>query len=284
MLLLLLACQRPPPAPDGLDASARHLLREFWSDDDTVAAGLTGFVRWFDDEGYALVGVDATNANADGFTLIDLDAADIAALAVDDDGRDLAAANGAIGVATFGCSAASAEALLVRSDQAVVFDDFDSYERTFATDRATFEAATPEAPPADEPIAPEDDRPELVLRTDNTLTVSAIGTTLTYPLVRAFRHGRFEVDGSDTAALLALSYVPTATGDGTVLRQNYGVEVVVDRPDTATLRAFAVWTEVDSPLLGPDSPLWTANAVNTTTKSAERMDALCRGEATLPDE
>lgn len=284
MLLLFLACQRPPPAPEGLDASARHLLREFWSDDATVAAGLTGFVRWFDDEGYALVGVDATNANADGFTLADLDVADLAAVAIDDDGRDLAAANGAIGVATFGCSASVAEALLVRSDQAVVFDDYDSYERSYASDRATFEGATSAPEPSPEPITPEGDRMDLVLRTDNTLTVSAIGTTLTYPLLRAFRHGRFEVDGDDTTALLALSYVPSATGDGTVLRQNYGVEVVVDRPDTPTVRGFAVWTEVDSPLIGPDSPLWTANAVNTTTKSAERMDALCRGEATLPAE
>ena len=191
MLLLLLACQRPPPAPEGLDASARHLLREFWSDDAIVASGLTGFVRWFDEEGYALVGVDATGANADGFTLGDLAAADIAALDVDDDGRDLAAANGAIGVATFGCDVASAEALLIRGDQAVVFEDFDSYERVFVSDRATFEAGTSDPPPADAPIAPDDDRPDLVLRTDNSLTVSAIGTTLTYPLIRAFRHGRF---------------------------------------------------------------------------------------------
>ena len=41
---VLCGCQPPPPAPEGLDEASRFVLREFYSDDATVSAGLTGLM------------------------------------------------------------------------------------------------------------------------------------------------------------------------------------------------------------------------------------------------
>lgn len=282
-----MACHRPDPAPEGLDASARFLLREFHSDDETVASGLTGLLQWFDAEGNALVGQTATEETVDGFTLVDLDPADVADLPLEDDGRDLANANGAIGLATIACTPAAAESWLVRSDQVAVFDgDFDAYVRDYVSDRATFEGATPEPVEATIDAANADDRPDALLRTNNDVTISALSTTVSYGQVREFRHGTFDADGESLPALLALTYVPQASGDesNTVLRQNYGLELVLDRGDAESLRIFAVWSHIDSPLIGVDSPIWQTNTVNQTVKSAQRMSDLCTGDAEIPAE
>jgi hypothetical protein len=268
LVIALAACHRPPPAPEGLDASSRFLLREFYADDETVGAGLTGLLDWVDAEGIELVDVTATTENVDGFSLADLEPEDVANLPLVGD-RDLTLATGAVGISQIACSPAEADAMLIRADQAVVFDgDFDAYERTYITDRAAFEAGSP------------------FLDTDNAVQVTALGTTVPYDLVRDFRHGTFEVQGEELSVFMALAFVPEpATGDdGTTLQQNYGVEIAVQRPSEATFRLFANWTFVDSSLIGPDSPIWPTNMVNTMKHSAERMSSICTGEVELPSE
>lgn len=287
LLFWLMACHRPDPAPEGLDASARFLLREFHSDDATVAIGLTGLLQWFDAEGNALVGQTATAETVDGFTLVDLDPSDVADLPLADDGRDLGNAHGAIGLATIACTPAAAESWLVRPDQVAVFDgDFDAYARDYLSDRTVYETSVPE--PVDEPIVASnpEDRPDALLRTSNQVTISALGTTVSYGQVREFRHGTYDANGQSQPALLALTYVPEASGDdsNTVLRQNYGLELILDRGDAESLRIFAVWSHIDSPLIGVDSPIWQTNTVNQTVKSAQRMSDLCTGDAKIPDE
>jgi hypothetical protein len=292
-VLLLAGCNRPPPAPTGLDDSSRFLLRNFYADDATVGAGLTGLMDWVDDEGRDLVGVEANSDNVNGFTLADLTDEDVAELALPDDGRAVADAGGVVGVATIACSPDEAEALLVRADQTAVFDgDFDAYDREFVSSRSAFEAATGDVPALDEPVDPLADGfdPEVtaanVLFTSNDVTVTALGTTVDYTLLRDFRHGTFDVQGEPVPALLALGYVPEpSTGsDGTTLQQNYGVEISLRRAGEDTFRVFAVWTRIDSSLIGPDSPIWATNAVNTTRKSAQRMSDLCTGDDTIPAE
>jgi hypothetical protein len=288
MLLLLLACSRPPEAPQGLDDASRYLLREVHSPDEVVGAGLTGLMDWYDAEGHELIGVEATTDNVDGFALADLAAEDVATLPVADDGRDLSLANGAVGLAFIDCSVPDAQSLLVRPDQDVVFEDFDAYERTYVTSREAFEGADP-WPAVEEPLLPFDEAwdaaawEEALLLTENAVTVTAVGTTASYTLVRHFRHGTYDVQGEPTDVWMGLAFVPEAStgSDGTVLRQNYGIELVIPHGDDV-LRVFASWVHVDSNLIGPDSPIWQTNLVNTTRKSADRMSEICRGEVTLP--
>ena len=47
---------------------------------------------------------------------------------------------------------------------------------------------------------------------------------------------------------------------------------------------LAVWTELDSPMMGPDSPLVLSSAVNQIRHSAEHMTAICQGDIEIPAE
>lgn len=287
-------CSRPPPAPVGLDDSARFLLRNFYEDDATIGAGLTGWMDWYDDEGQALLGVDATVDNVSGFELAGVDANDIAMLPVADDGRDLTRAHGVVALADMDCPWADAQGLLVRGDQDVVFSgDMDTYARTFLTSRSTFEGASAalEFTPINDPIAildPAFDATPLqsdLLLTDNHVTSSDIGVTLTYDLVLNLRHGVFQVQGEDMVALLIVTSIPerAESTDQTTLAQSYSVEVNLSR-EGRTFRMLAEWSELDSPLMAPDSPLALSSAVNKIRKSAERMTGICQGDIDIPAE
>ena len=130
-VVLASGCKPPPPAPEGLDASSAYLIREFHAADDVFDAGLQGFMEWFDDEGFELVGERATSDTTDAFTVGDLSDTDISYLPVVS-GRDIEAAAGIVSLSDMDCEVAQSEALLVRPDQFNVFaDDWDAYDRTF---------------------------------------------------------------------------------------------------------------------------------------------------------
>jgi hypothetical protein len=294
LLLLAGGCSRPPPAPVGLDDSATFLLRNFYEDDATIGAGLTGWVDWYDDEGAALTDLDATAANVSGFQLAQLDAEDVAMLPVDDDGRDLNKAYGVVALADMDCPWAFAEELLVRGDQNVVFEgDMDTYARTFGTPREDYvdASAALEFAGIDSAIPildPEFDPAELstdFMPTMNVVTASDLGVTLTYDLMLNFRHGIYEVQGEETVATLIITTIPSIaeSTDASTLAQSYSIEVDLDR-DGRTFRMLAEWSELDSPIMQPDSPLALSSAVNKIRKTAERMTAICQGDIDIPDE
>ena len=87
ILLALTACKAPPEAPSGLDDSTTFVLRNFYADDATFQAGLQGFLNWYETDGAALLGEDATIDTVGAFTVGDLNSADIAHLPVVDDGK-----------------------------------------------------------------------------------------------------------------------------------------------------------------------------------------------------
>lgn len=293
-ILLLAGCSAPPAAPVGLDDSAKFLLRNFYEDDLTVSAGLTGWMDWYDTEGAELMGVDATMANVSGFQLAALAPEDIAMLPVDDDGRDLSKAHGVVALADMDCPWRSAEALLGRSDQHVVFEgDMDAYERTYLTSREVFEGASddlefigidqaiPILDPAFDPAPMQTD----FMPTTNLVTASDLGVTLTYELMLNFRHGIYEVQGEPTVATLIVTAIPrrAESTDASTLAQSYSVEIDMDR-DGRTFRMLAAWSELDSPLMAPDSALALSSAVNKISKTAERMTAICQGDIEIPAE
>lgn len=294
ILALMAGCSRPPPAPVGLNDSARFLMRNFYEGDATIGAGLTGWMDWYDAEGAALLGVDATTDNVSGFELAQLAPEDIALLPFADDGRDLSRAHGVVALADMTCPWADAEALLVRGDQEAVFSgDMDTYERTFLTSRTAFQGASAslEFSGIDDPIAildPSFDPTPIdtdLLLTENHATATDLGVTLTYDLVLNLRHGVYQVQGEDTVALLIVTSIPARaeSTDQTTLAQSYSVEVNLSR-EGRTFRMLAEWSELDSPLMAPDSPLALSSAVNKIRKSAERMTGICQGDIDIPDE
>lgn len=284
-----LGCKKPPPAPEGLDDSAKYLFREFYSEDEFVGAGLTGLVNWFDEEGHELLGQTAELDDVGAFSLTELGWDDIEGLPVDGN-RDPAAAPGVVSVAEMSCHWSEAEALLTRPDQHVVFeDDFDAYERTFITPKETYAEATASSTfdEVTEPLDPADPStlPSTVMWTDNWAMSSEMGVTLEFPLVLHFRHGVFEVQGEDAEVLMILAFQPErAEGDGgnNSLEQSYSVEVNIDRGGDKTLRMLAAWTQVESIWLASDSAAVLTAAVNKSQDSAARMSSICAGEVSIP--
>lgn len=287
-------CKKPPPAPEGLDESARYVLREFYSSDDIVGAGLTGFMNWFDEEGYELVGESADSDNVGSFTLGDLSWDDVGHLPLVDDGRSPDDAAGVVSVAFMGCDWTQIEALYVREDQMAVFEgDYEAYNRTYTSSRVAFEDARRSME-----IAPVEETAEVFtkglgdlasafLLTDNTVTQSTAGITITADMMLHLRHGIFEVQGEDTEASIVFAFTPErAEGDNGAnsLEQSYSVVINIDRGDGETLRVFALWTELDTILVGSDSALVLSAAVNKSQEAADRLSAICAGEIALPAE
>ena len=181
LLFLHLACKPPPPAPEGLDAVTSYMVKEFYNEDERFAAGIQGFMNWFDTEGYLLVGEAAGDGNTDTFTLNDLKPGDVEHLPIEDYGQDLSRAKGVISLAEMNCSWKEAEGYLLRKDQDAVFaGDWESYERTYQSDRNTFEQATS-----------DDDFPEIsspVSPFTNDFNSDDVAKTLVYPQSAAQAH------------------------------------------------------------------------------------------------
>jgi len=296
-VLLSSACQPPPPAPEGLEEASRYMIREFYKDDATIAAGLTGLMNWYDEAGYELVNQGATAEDAgEAFQLEDITEADIVNLPDFDDGRDLSQANGIVSLSDMDCTWQESEAYLVRTDQDVLFDDFATYSRTFETSRESFEAATSALafPVIDqELVGVSTDSTALsaeqysgLMLTNNEVQSSELGVTLDYRLILHFRHGIYEVQGEQIPVFMILSWLPepvnSTAGADSRFEQSYSIEVNFGIGEK-TLRIFAVWTYVDT-FLDEESSLWSIGAVNKSRAAAVRLSEICGGLIDIPPE
>ena len=286
VLLLGVACQRPPETPDGLDQSLRHLLGAFYGTDEEVAAGLTGLLDWYEDEGSALLGQSANLDNIGSFELEPLLEEDVSAYAPRP-GRDPAAATGVIAVAELPCAWKRAERLLIRPDQDVVFTDFDFYDRTYTSSRTAYDTGrqddvfsaveSPLDPSAREGVS------DILLRTENRTSGTEMGVTIPFDLHMHARHGRYEVRDEDSRAGLYVTWMPEraeAQGGANSMEQSYTFEVDLER-DGQTLWVYASWAEVQTSVFASDSTVLMTAAANTAQDTAKRMADLCTGEVVL---
>ena len=291
-LIVLGACQPPPPAPEGLDASASYMVREFYSDDATFQAGVQGFMNWFEDEGFELLDLENTAENvSDAFTVGRLSESDIEHLPITG-GRSIADAAGVVSLAEMSCSVTEAEDWLLRKDQDALFDDWDGYERTFVNSRESYEGATrsedfvaidAELLPFEEGFDAEPWASTL-LQTENLIDPSPILGGLAdlddYEMHLDFRHGVFEIDGEMLQAFSIITFIEegaTGPAGNNHLHQSYSIEINVDRGNNTTLRMLAVWAEPEGGGLDPDDPIILNYAVNKSRGASERMTELCEG-------
>lgn len=309
------ACKPPPPAPEGLDASAKYMVRNFYAEDAVFAAGIQGFLQWFDDEGQALVGLgpdEGAGRPTDAFTVNDLSSEDLALLPLDDEiilamnnpedatddkvgPRDLAMSPGVVSVAEMNCTWKESEKLLVRPDQNNVFSgDWEGYDRTYVTPRDRFENATESEDftsidAALDPFAgnfdPADWEKSLLFTQNQADPTSLMGVNIpAYPLRLEIRHGVFtpEDGGDDFGVFAILTYNPAAvwspSGDNALV-QSYSIELAVERPGNKTLRTLAVWAQPESPIIASGSAIALNFAVNKSLKSSQRLSDVCDGSA-----
>lgn len=290
----------PPPAPEGLDESARYMIREFYRDDAYFGAGIQGFMGWFEDEGYTLVGETANAENTDSFTVNDLVQSDIEhlALAELEGGRDVTTAAGVVSLAEMDCSWKESEALLTRADQDTVFDGtWEGYSREYQTSRPAFEGAFEPEDFSDVAVDLErftegfDMTPyetSILLTRNFPDPASLLGVNIPeYEMFLDLRHGYYDIDGVPTPVLAIMTFTVDETygpnGDNG-LRQSYSIEINVARPEDKTLRMLAVWAEPVSSIADPDDPFVLNYAVNTSLAASDRMTEVCTGAATIPPE
>lgn len=295
--------QPPPPAPEGLDESARYMIREFYREDPYFEAGVQGFMNWFDDEGYTLVGAEATAENTDSFTVNDLVQSDIDHLELADlaatGGRDVTTAAGVVSLAEMDCTWKEAEALLMRSDQHVLFDEtWENYSRTYQTDRALFEGATQSEEFSEVDVDLDRFSSEFDPTPYETSVLWSVNQVDPAPLFGVdvpeyemfldTRHGIYDINGVPTPVVTILTFAVDETyspNGENGLRQSYSIELNVERPDNKTLRMLAVWAEPISALFeDADAPLALNYAVNKSLDASDRMTAVCTGEASIPAE
>lgn len=302
-------CKRPPPAPEGLEASASYVIQNFYADDLTFEAGVQGFLAWYEEEGYLLVGEQATSENTDSFVVGTLSADTLAQLPMDDEilldadadewgPRDLGRAPGVVSLAEMQCDWKLAEAYLVRPDQHQIFsDDFEGYERTYLTSRATYEGASADGeydrvPDALDPFADGFDGEayaRTLLRTDSVIDPTKVITANieAYPMHLDLRHGSYDLDGEALSAFAILTWTEAAAWgeNGTNgLLQSYSVEINVERPDGVTLRMLSVWSEPKGGGIEPDSAFALNFAVNKSLAASQRLSDVCDGTVEVPDE
>jgi hypothetical protein len=295
-LLLLPGCKSPPPAPEGLDASLRMLMTDFYEDDATVGAALTGLLDWYDDEGNALDGQEptATDENIGDWQLDALTEAELVHMELVGE-RDVSAAPGVVAVARVGCDWAMSQALQLRADQDVVFDgEWAAYARTFENDRARFEAAAGGSLAAVnasvDPLGASfdaEDHAAWLLLTDNEVGTSVLGVNLNYPLRLHFRQGEFTVQEVERRATVIFTYQPErrdGEGGTNSIEQTYGVDALVELDDGQVLRVVAVWNQVISPAIESDNPIVTTLAVRRIQDFAARLGEICGDPSVLPAE
>jgi len=297
-VLLLSACQPPPPAPEGLNESSRFMIREFYADDATFQAGLQGYLAWFKDEGAELIELDNTVDNVGEFQLESLQPEDVEGLPLNH-GHDVDVAAGVVSLAVMNCPIRESEALLMRADQDTLFEDWEGYERAYVTSRdaysngwdSGFDAiATGQDPFADgfdgAPFA------STLMQTDNIVDpspVPLVGDFEPYPMHLDFRHGTFDIDGEATEIFTILTFItdsatnPAGTNS---LNQSYSVEVNATWDNGTTLRTLAVWIEgrADGLDVDPDDPLILNSALNKSKKASQRMTDICEGTFEIDDE
>jgi len=298
--VVLVACEAPPEAPQGLNESMRYLIREFYGDDATVGAGMSGLMQWYDDEGHELLALQATEGatldNSDSFTLGDLSPEDVAHLPLDDDGRDVTEAAGLVSLSVLDCPWVDAERVALRTDMDVVLDDiYETYDRTYHTSRPAYEEAAEAGEYAviDEPLEVFDGAyrggktDASLLRVSDAVSTSRFGVTIYYDLESDFRHGVYDVGGVPTEVAFQGAWLPHAAPgvDGVnVFEQAYSIEAKIPHADGGTLRIYAVWAYLDSPWISPDDAAYIATTVNEARDAATRISDVCSGSVTLPPE
>jgi len=282
----------PPDAPEGAEEGTRFLMREFYADDATIGAGLTGLMNWYDSEGAAIAGdspeLDA--GEAQDWTLEPLEADDLAVTQVTSSDRPLDSMNGVIGVGNVLCTFEEVEALGGRTDQDIVFDgEWAHYARTFGTARADYEAAIeggiPGLPDGIDPVDGDvDAAAHSLMRTSNALGTLEVSVALDYTLNLDFRHGVYDIQGEERRATVILTWQPDpTTGDGgnNSLHQTFAIDALVE-VDGGIRRFAATWNDVESIATGTD--LLIRLTVNRINNFADRMTAICEGEVELPAE
>ncbi len=273
-VLLGVGCA-PPPAPEGLDAAARYMVRNFWEDDATFEAGVQGFLNWFEDEGKAILGLAPCHPDAvdceegkstDAFTVTDLLPEDIAALPLDEQivedtknfedpdddvlvARDVSKAAGVVSLVEMDCTWIESEALLARPDQDKVFPlDWQSYKRTYATPRKAYDDATSSSTfdPIDEAIDPYADDFDStayegsVMLTDNVVDPTKVFGLVdigAFPMDLEFRHGIYNVAYGDEA--------PKPTGVFAIL--TYDREAVWDNSGNGLAQSYSLEINAERP-------------------------------------
>ncbi len=289
-----LGCKPPPPAPEGLQSSLTYLFREFYAEDEVIGAGLTGFMDWFDADGDELLGQSADMDNVGEFTLDYLSEEDVAQLPIQGEVR-LDYAPGVVALSELSCDWKEVESYLVRTDQDLVFGEFDTYERSFVSSREDYEAATIDGSFAEikEPLLdPYGDDFELgelgstVLLTDNQVSSTEVGVTLEFQLLLNLRHGVYEVQGEPTEAFLILTWMPQRTeseNGSNSMEQSYSLELDLARPGGKTLRLMASWLQIEG-LFDHDSDTVKVVGVNKNLDSSARLVEICAGDVELDPE
>lgn len=290
--LLALGCKPPPPAPEGLQNSLTYLLREFYSDDEFVGAGLTGFMDWFDADGDSLLGESADMENVGEFSLEPLTDEDVAVLPIEGT-IDLTLAPGVVALSELSCDWKEVEAYLVRTDQHLVFGEFETYDRSFVSSREDYEGATGAMAFADvnepllDPYAEDFELGELsssLLFTDNQVSSKELNITLAFQLLLNLRHGVYEVQGEEMEAFMVLTWMPEraeSEGGDNSMEQSYSLELDLARPGGKTLRLMASWLQIES--LVPDDMIQVIG-VNKNLDSSARLADICNGDLELDPE
>ena len=296
---VLIACQPPPPAPEGLDESSAYMIREFYSSDAVFTAGLTGFINWYNDEGYELIDLENTLENvSESFSVGRLTEDDLAHLPLVH-GRDVSAAAGVVSLADMSCPVPESEDYLLRVDQEVVFpDDWEGYQRSFVNSRSEFTGATGSGEFVEVAESLDvfgddfdaDPWSSTLLMTENVVNPAPIPLLADmgeYTLYLDLRHGDYEIDGELLRILTIVTWMPdTVSGPegNNHLHQSYSIDVNVQWEGDRTLRMFAVWAEPEGANMEPDNPAILNYAVNKSVKSSERLTAVCAGEVDIPAE
>lgn len=308
--LLASACKAPPPAPEGLDASASFMVRNFFADDLTFGSGIDGFMTWFEEEGVSQLGQEATLEDSDTFTVGHLTMDDIGYLPLEEDvlvdakedeyiPRDPGLAPGVVSLAEMDCDWLTAEDYLVRPDQDNVFaGDWEGYDRTYVTARDTFQDASASGTfaPVDAPLDPFSDGfdpeayAETLLMTDNLVDPTRVVTSNIgeYPMDLDIRHGIFDIGGEPTGVFAILTYMPQAAwgeSENNALLQSYSIELNVQRPGDKTLRMLTVWAEPydGTGIIQPDGNVALTYAVNKSLDSSNRMSDICAGRVEIDE-
>jgi hypothetical protein len=288
-----LGCKPPPPAPEGLQSSLTYLFREFYGGDEVIGAGLTGFMDWVDADGDELLGQTADMENVGEFTLDYLMEEDVAALPIEAE-VELTYAPGVVALSELACDWKEVERYLVRTDQDLVFGEFDTYARRFVTSREAFEEATssgafvtvegPLAEPYAEPSLGELEASFLL--TDNDVSSTELGITMDFQLLLNMRHGVYEVQGEEVEALLILTWMPEraeADNERDSIEQSYSIEVDLARPGGKTLRMMASWLQIEG-TFGHDSDVVKVMGVNKNLEGSQRLVEICDGSYDLDPE
>jgi hypothetical protein len=302
-------CTPPPAAPEGLDASARYLMRNFYDTDAVFGAGVDGFLTWYEDGGgKELLGTVPTTETVErAFTIAPLQPEDVAALPLDAEivlepataegepetrgPRDLSLAPGVIAVDEIPCAWTEVERMLLGDDPAALFGAYEAYERVYDSPQDVFFAASASGdfPALRTPVEPHepgfdaDAVAAAMLFTHNRPDPAPqplVGNLPPFDLRIEARHGSFTLKDDAVGLSVALSYAPGAAWaplGRNGIRQTYAIEMLAELTPSSTLRLLAVWSEPDILGVDPASPIALVTSVNQARASSVDLMRACEG-------